>query len=102
MLWHACMLGRTVIPLRVTARQPRHRMPDKSLETARERLIDLPFVPLGHYPSPVDDWWRLRDVLGTKCPVIAAKRDDAIAFGFGGKASVNMFEMTKLVNKHLR
>ena len=59
-------------------------MPDKSLETARERLIDLPFVPLGHYPSPVDDWWRLRDVLGAKCPVIAAKRDDAIAFGFGG------------------
>lgn len=55
------------------------------LEAARERLIDLPFVPLGHYPSPVDDWWRLRDTLGaTNGAAIAAKRDDAIAFGFGG------------------
>ena len=28
--------------------------------------------------------------------------DDALKSVFGGKASVNMFEMTKLVNKHLK
>jgi upstream activation factor subunit UAF30 len=30
------------------------------------------------------------------------KADDALKSVFGGKATVNMFEMTKLVNKHLR
>jgi chromatin remodeling complex protein RSC6 len=30
------------------------------------------------------------------------KADDALRPVFGGKASVNMFEMTKLVNKHLK
>jgi 1-aminocyclopropane-1-carboxylate deaminase/D-cysteine desulfhydrase-like pyridoxal-dependent ACC family enzyme len=60
-------------------------MSDTSLDTARQRLIDLAAVPLGHYPTPVDDWWRLRVALtGEQGPVIAAKRDDAIAFGFGG------------------
>jgi len=29
------------------------------------------------------------------------KSDDALRPVFGGKAQVNMFEMTKLVNKHL-
>jgi chromatin remodeling complex protein RSC6 len=28
--------------------------------------------------------------------------DDALKAVFGGKSSVNMFEMTKLVNKHLK
>jgi upstream activation factor subunit UAF30 len=28
--------------------------------------------------------------------------DDALKAVFGGKATVNMFEMTKLVNKHLK
>jgi len=60
-------------------------MADTSLEAAKQRLIDFPAVPLGHYPTPVDEWWRLRDALGGEgAPVIAAKRDDAIAFGFGG------------------
>lgn len=60
-------------------------MADTSLEAARQRLIDLPFVPLGHYPTPVDDWWRLRNAIGANHgPMLAAKRDDAIAFGFGG------------------
>ncbi|MGH7713201.1 MAG: 1-aminocyclopropane-1-carboxylate deaminase/D-cysteine desulfhydrase [Gemmatimonadaceae bacterium] len=60
-------------------------MPDTSLDAARQRLIDLPFVPLGHYPTPVDDWWRFRDAISaTDGAAIAAKRDDAIAFGFGG------------------
>lgn len=30
------------------------------------------------------------------------KADDALKVIFGGKAVVNMFEMTKLVNKHLK
>ena len=30
------------------------------------------------------------------------KADDALKTVFGGKATVNMFEMTKLVNKHLK
>jgi chromatin remodeling complex protein RSC6 len=30
------------------------------------------------------------------------KADEALKPVFGGKAQVNMFEMTKLVNKHLR
>ncbi|MGH9410675.1 MAG: SWIB/MDM2 domain-containing protein [Vicinamibacterales bacterium] len=30
------------------------------------------------------------------------KADDNLKTVFGGKATVNMFEMTKLVNKHLR
>ncbi len=30
------------------------------------------------------------------------KADDALKPVFGGKAQVNMFEMTKLVNKHLK
>ena len=30
------------------------------------------------------------------------KSDDALKAVFGGKAQVNMFEMTKLVNKHVK
>jgi len=30
------------------------------------------------------------------------KADDALKTVFGGKGTVNMFEMTKLVNKHLK
>jgi chromatin remodeling complex protein RSC6 len=30
------------------------------------------------------------------------KADDALKAVFGGKSTVNMFEMTKLVNKHLK
>ena len=30
------------------------------------------------------------------------KADDALKTVFGGKSTVNMFEMTKLVNKHLK
>ena len=56
-------------------------MPD--LQGARERLESLPSLPLGHLPSPVDALPRLRDALGMKAELLA-KRDDAIAFGFGG------------------
>ncbi|HJU73035.1 MAG TPA: pyridoxal-phosphate dependent enzyme [Gemmatimonadaceae bacterium] len=59
-------------------------MTDTPLDVARQRLIDLPFVPLGHYPTPIDDWWRFGSTIGATETTVVAKRDDAIAFGFGG------------------
>ena len=56
-------------------------MPD--LEMARKRLESFPAVPLAQLPSPVDDLSRLREALGLECRLLA-KRDDQIAFGFGG------------------
>jgi 1-aminocyclopropane-1-carboxylate deaminase/D-cysteine desulfhydrase-like pyridoxal-dependent ACC family enzyme len=52
-------------------------------QRARARLENLPSLPLGHLPSPVDEWARLRDAIGMKARLLA-KRDDAIPFGFGG------------------
>ena len=56
-------------------------MPD--LEMARKRLESFPAVPLAQLPSPVDDLSRLREALGLECRLLA-KREDQIAFGFGG------------------
>jgi len=53
------------------------------LTTARTKLESLPFVQLGHYPSPVDELARLRIEIGLDARLLA-KRDDAIPFGFGG------------------
>ena len=47
------------------------------------RLSRVPHVPLGHYPTPVEELSRLRDALGGG-PRLLVKRDDAIPFGFGG------------------
>ncbi len=54
-----------------------------SFSTARAQLEALPSVPLGHFPSPVDELSRLRLALDAP-PRIFAKRDDQISFGFGG------------------
>jgi D-cysteine desulfhydrase family pyridoxal phosphate-dependent enzyme len=43
----------------------------------------LPAVPLGSYPTPVETLERLREALGGG-PRLLVKRDDAIAFAFGG------------------
>ncbi|HET6680119.1 MAG TPA: pyridoxal-phosphate dependent enzyme [Gemmatimonadaceae bacterium] len=48
-----------------------------------ELLRAHPTVPLGHYPTPIDELPRLRDAIGGG-PRILVKRDDAIPFGFGG------------------
>lgn len=48
-----------------------------------ELLRAHPTVPLGHYPTPIDELPRLRDAIGGG-PRILVKRDDAIHFGFGG------------------
>lgn len=50
---------------------------------ALEALDALPCVPLGHYPTPVEEMSRLRAALGGG-PRLLVKRDDAISFGFGG------------------
>ena len=59
---------------------PTDRGPDN---TALARLARLPHVPLGHYPTPVEEMTRLREALGGG-PRLLVKRDDAIPFGFGG------------------
>jgi L-cysteate sulfo-lyase len=46
-------------------------------------LQAVPSVALGHYPTPVEEAARLRAALGA-APRLLVKRDDAIAFGFGG------------------
>lgn len=54
-----------------------------SLAVARERLLSLPTVDLGHLPTPIDTAWRLRDAIGMGGKLVI-KRDDALPFGFGG------------------
>lgn len=51
---------------------------------ALARLAALPAEPLFALPSPLDEAKRLRSALGANAPRIFVKRDDAIAFGFGG------------------
>lgn len=43
----------------------------------------LPAIPLAAFPTPVDEMRRLRETLGGG-PRLLVKRDDAIAFAFGG------------------
>jgi len=49
----------------------------------RAALARFPQVPLVHAPTPVEPMPRLRDALGGG-PRLLVKRDDAIAFAFGG------------------
>jgi 1-aminocyclopropane-1-carboxylate deaminase/D-cysteine desulfhydrase-like pyridoxal-dependent ACC family enzyme len=46
-------------------------------------LLSLPVLPLAPLPSPVEELPRLRSALG-RSPRLLVKRDDAIAFAFGG------------------
>lgn len=49
--------------------------------------LTLPAVPLGQYPTPIEEMSRLRAALATTVgpvPKLLVKRDDAIGFGFGG------------------
>jgi 1-aminocyclopropane-1-carboxylate deaminase/D-cysteine desulfhydrase-like pyridoxal-dependent ACC family enzyme len=54
-------------------------------------LREVPSLALGHYPTPIEDAGRLRGALGGG-PRLLVKRDDAIAFGFGGN-KVRKIEM---------
>jgi 1-aminocyclopropane-1-carboxylate deaminase/D-cysteine desulfhydrase-like pyridoxal-dependent ACC family enzyme len=55
----------------------------QTTDTVLHRLAAFPWIPLGHYPTPVEDLPRLRAALGD-APRLLVKRDDAIDFGFGG------------------
>jgi 1-aminocyclopropane-1-carboxylate deaminase/D-cysteine desulfhydrase-like pyridoxal-dependent ACC family enzyme len=55
----------------------------------------LPTIPLASFPTPVDELLNLRDRLssdGSTIPRLLVKRDDAIAFAFGGN-KVRKMEM---------
>ncbi len=62
--------------------------PDAAALAALDRV---PSLALGHYPTPVEDVARFRSALGCR-PRLLVKRDDAIAFGFGGN-KVRKIEM---------
>jgi L-cysteate sulfo-lyase len=51
----------------------------------------VPSLALGHYPTPIEEVRRFRSALGCR-PRLLVKRDDAIAFGFGGN-KVRKIEM---------
>jgi L-cysteate sulfo-lyase len=58
---------------------------------ALSALRGVPSVALAHYPTPIEHAGRLRAALGGG-PRLLIKRDDAIAFGFGGN-KVRKIEM---------
>jgi 1-aminocyclopropane-1-carboxylate deaminase/D-cysteine desulfhydrase-like pyridoxal-dependent ACC family enzyme len=51
---------------------------------ALDRLASIPRVALLAGPSPLQEMAHLRALLGPNAPRLLVKRDDAIAFGFGG------------------
>ena len=51
---------------------------------ALDRLASIPRVALLAGPSPLQEMAQLRALLGPGAPRLLVKRDDAIAFGFGG------------------
>jgi 1-aminocyclopropane-1-carboxylate deaminase/D-cysteine desulfhydrase-like pyridoxal-dependent ACC family enzyme len=52
-------------------------------ERALAALEAVPAVRLAHYPTPVESLERFANALGARSRLVV-KRDDAIAFGFGG------------------
>ncbi len=69
-------------------------------QIALDALRALPSVSLAHYPTPVEELARFREALhagagqgsSLAIPRLLVKRDDAIAFGFGGN-KVRKIEM---------
>ena len=69
-------------------------------QAALDALRALPALSLGHYPTPIEELARLRQALAGAAaqdsslaiPRLLVKRDDAIAFGFGGN-KVRKIEM---------
>lgn len=56
---------------------------DAASSTVR-RLVNIPRVECGFYPTPLEEMVRLREVLGDECPRLFIKRDDFLGTGFGG------------------
>src|SRR5258706_9384943 len=101
------------------------RAPRKGVEMAKKTAKKSARKPNAAFMKPMTPSPALSEVVGTK-PIPRTevtkklwayikknklqdaknrrniKADDALKAVFGGKAVVNMFEMTKLVNKHLK
>ncbi|MFN0108558.1 MAG: 1-aminocyclopropane-1-carboxylate deaminase/D-cysteine desulfhydrase [Blastocatellia bacterium] len=54
------------------------------LQAAIERLHAIPRLSFGHYPTPIEELPRFRQLLGANAPRIFIKRDDYTGPGFGG------------------
>jgi 1-aminocyclopropane-1-carboxylate deaminase/D-cysteine desulfhydrase-like pyridoxal-dependent ACC family enzyme len=56
----------------------------------RDKLLATPVVNLAALPTPIDEAPRLRDAIGMGARLVA-KREDALAFGFGGNKIRKLF-----------
>ncbi|MEK7832750.1 MAG: pyridoxal-phosphate dependent enzyme, partial [Acidobacteriota bacterium] len=54
------------------------------LQKAIESLREVPRLSFGHYPTPIEELPRFRQLLGANAPRIFIKRDDYTGPGFGG------------------
>ncbi|MGH9803352.1 MAG: 1-aminocyclopropane-1-carboxylate deaminase/D-cysteine desulfhydrase [Blastocatellia bacterium] len=59
-------------------------MTNQNQRQALARLAQIPSLGLGHYPTPIEELPRLRQLLGANAPRIFIKRDDYTGPGFGG------------------
>ena len=53
-------------------------------QQAAARLAAIPRLNFGHYPTPIEELPRFRQLLGANAPRIFIKRDDYTGPGFGG------------------
>ncbi len=53
-------------------------------QLAKEKLSAVPRLSFGHYPTPIEELPRFRQLLGANAPRIFIKRDDYTGPGFGG------------------
>lgn len=59
-------------------------MANDDKQNAIARLNEVPRLSFGHYPTPIEELPRFRQLLGTNAPRIFIKRDDYTGMGFGG------------------
>ena len=54
------------------------------MQTAIDLLQNIPRLSFGHYPTPIEELPRFRQLLGANAPRVFIKRDDYTGIGFGG------------------
>ena len=59
-------------------------MANDDKQNAIARLNEVPRLSFGHYPTPIEELPRLRQLLGANAPRVFIKRDDYTGPGFGG------------------
>lgn len=59
-------------------------MKNLDFQLAKEKLSAIPRLSFGHYPTPIEELPRFRQLLGENAPRIFIKRDDYTGPGFGG------------------